>query len=379
MMRDFVSLHLEDAIEAFLCRLPAWRAGQREAGRNLPSPSPSRNASPAQKKIAKEQEKERDRGRGREKDKEKDKDKDKDRDKDRDKEKDRDRGRRERDASRSARRGKDRKKGDRSRSRRAAKDASRSHSSSSRPRRKEKKKSREREKHKEKDQEREREREKLREPPSASSGFAHSLGLATPAALAPPPARKSQAAVPPQATVPQPAAQLSAVPDWLADLVGGSSVSAQQARGSRREVIVPQQNVARLIGKGGENITAITNMTGAEVKVNQGSKEMGYSLAIITGHPDAVDNAERLIRQKIGISATGSATKEVPILPEHVSAVSASAIRLRQQCGCQVEIRHIPGAGHRAIIGPGTQEQLMVGEQLLTATVAQAVVAGLKV
>lgn len=167
---------------------------------------------------------------------------------------------------------------------------------------------------------------------------------------------------------------MSAVPDWLADLVGGSSVPQQLARGSRREVMVPQQNVARLIGKGGENITAISNMTGAEIKVNQGTKDMGYSLAILTGHPDSVDQAERLVRQKLGISSTSMSTKEIPIQPDHAGVIAYSMPRIRQQSGgCPAEVK-----GLRVVAGPASPEQLMIFEQLVTATIAEAVVANFK-
>lgn len=336
---------LEDGLELFLCRLPSWRAGQREAGKALPSPSPERDASP---EVVKHSVKEKDR--------EKDRDRDRTRGRDKDRAHEKDRSKKERDASSSVSVAKRKKHKDRSRSRR--RHASRSRSS--RPRKKDK---------------------KLAEPPRvdkelSGTGFA-SVGM--PAKMLPPPPtyKKSQSAPVPGIGAPVPpvalpsAAQMSAVPDWLADLVGGSSVPQQLARGSRREVMVPQQNVARLIGKGGENITAISNMTGAEIKVNQGTKDMGYSLAVLTGHPDAVDQAERLVRQKLGMSSTSMSTKEIPIQQQHVGVIAYSLPRIRQQSGgCPAEVK-----GLRVIAGPATPEQLMIFEQLVTATIAEAVVA----
>jgi len=146
--------------------------------------------------------------------------------------------------------------------------------------------------------------------------------------------------------------------------------------------MVPQQCVARLIGKGGEVIMGICNTTGADVKIRQETKELGYSLAIITGHPDAMDAAERLVRQKLGLSGTGFASKELTVQSEHVPSImgakGANLARIRQQAGnLAIELRppEMPGMTHTAILGPGSQEQLMVAEQLIMATVAEAAVA----
>jgi len=143
--------------------------------------------------------------------------------------------------------------------------------------------------------------------------------------------------------------------------------------------MVPQQSVSRLIGKGGEHIMKICNTTGADVRVNQGTKEMGYSLAVITGHPDKVEAAERLVRQQLGLSVTGSASKEVAIPNDHASAVMNSLAKIRLQSGgCPMDLKNYPTMGWRAILGPANNEQLMVAEQLLTATLAEAMVAGVQ-
>ncbi|CAJ1347424.1 unnamed protein product [Effrenium voratum] len=183
------------------------------------------------------------------------------------------------------------------------------------------------------------------------------------------------------------------VPDWLQDLFGGGGGGGGAAGGNvggpllrprvpHREVMVPQQCVARLIGKGGEVIMAICNQTGADVKIRQETKELGYSLAIITGHPDAMDAAERLVRQKLGLSGSGFASKELSVQSEHVAHImgpkGSTLARIRQQAGnLAIELRppDLPGQPHMAMLGPGSQEQLMVAEQLLMATLAEAAVA----
>jgi len=80
-----------------------------------------------------------------------------------------------------------------------------------------------------------------------------------------------------------------------------------------REVVVPQQFVSRLIGRGGEVIMGICNATGADVKIRQETKDLGYSLAVVAGRPEAMDLAERTVREKLetigGRMATAAAAK----------------------------------------------------------------------
>jgi len=416
--REAPRQRLEDALETFLSRLPAWRGGQRENGRHA-SESPDRDGNATAEasrsgsrrkpwKDKKERSKSRSRDRRRpspvpvktrgsnfdsgpkrvappgsalgtpppkeekKKDEKKEKKEDKKRDKDRDRDRDRgkDRGRRDRDASRSVsnvKRKKDRKKEkDRSRSRGKA---SRSRSSSGGKKKKE---------------------SKLAEPPAGDSWLPKSPEPERPKApLEPPRAPKSNPAPVPgegRPAAPLPQGKPDNVPDWLQDLFGGQNSGGNVAgpllrpRVPHREVMVPQQCVARLIGKGGETIMAICNTTGADVKIRQETKELGYSLAIITGHPDAMDAAERLVRQKLGLSGTGFASKELTLQTEHVPTVmgpkGATLARIRQQSGnLAIELRppDVPGMPHTAMLGPGSQEQLMVAEQLIMAAVATAI------
>jgi len=123
----------------------------------------------------------------------------------------------------------------------------------------------------------------------------------------------------------------------------------------------------------------ICNATGADVKIRQETKDMGYSLAVITGHPDAMEKAEVMVRQKLGLSSGGAATKEILIPSEHVGAVigpkGATIAEIRTRAGgMPVEIRPPDAVGmpHRAILGPGQQEQLLIVEHLLTGKMAEA-------
>jgi len=136
-----------------------------------------------------------------------------------------------------------------------------------------------------------------------------------------------------------------------------------------------------LIGRGGEVVNGIVNQTGADVKIRQETKPLGYSLCVITGPQDAMQNAEILVRQKLGISGTGVETKELPLTAEQANSLTGpkgiSDIRARAG-GVQVEIKppEMPGLPHRAVLGPGAQEQLMVAEQLITARLAEALLEG---
>merc|ERR1719323_1030325 len=84
-------------------------------------------------------------------------------------------------------------------------------------------------------------------------------------------------------------------------------------RPAHREVLVPQQYVSRLIGRGGETIMGICHQTGADVKIRQETKELGYSLAVITGRPEAVDAAERMVFEKLSMVGERFATAVKPV------------------------------------------------------------------
>lgn len=356
---DSTVLRLEDALETFFNRLPLWRAGQREAGRTLPSESPERKGAVAERSPSRRAPSP---SPVKKKEKSKGKDKDRDRDRDRDKDRSRDRDRRRKAVSRSVsissvkkkkKKDKDRK---RSRSGRPAKNASRSRSVI-KPRKS----------------------EKLAEPPTigipaSTTGFSSSVAKVPAASAAAASMISSQRGTQPLGVVAQPGVAAANVPDWLTDLVN----NGQSA--SRKEIMVPQQQVSRLIGKGGETIMNICRSTGADVRVNQGNKEMGYSLAVITGHPNNVEAAEMQVRQKLGLSVSGTVSKEIPILPEHATAVVNSLVRIRQAAGgCSIDLKNVPGTGFRAIVGPGTREQIMLVEQLLTAALAESIAKGIKV
>jgi len=140
------------------------------------------------------------------------------------------------------------------------------------------------------------------------------------------------------------------VPDWLSDLMPRApavpapiivpqvpQVTASGPGGVN--VMVPQQYVARLIGRGGEVIMGICNATGADVRIRQETKDMGYSLAVITGPPASVERAEAMVRQKLGMGASEQAPS---VAPEHAAALLASSAAAAHH-----------GASSRAVMATG--------------------------
>ncbi|CAL1167482.1 unnamed protein product [Cladocopium goreaui] len=172
------------------------------------------------------------------------------------------------------------------------------------------------------------------------------------------------------------------VPDWLTDIFTGSSAQAGpnsetmlaelRPKGPFREVQVPQRLVARLIGKGGEVIMSMCSSTGADIKVRQETKHLGYSLAIITGPEKAMKVAEELVKQRLGIAGENAGTREMLIASEHVSSLigprGATITEMRLKCNnLNIEIRpsdtpENTNASHKVIMGPGDVSQLNMAE-----------------
>lgn len=65
-----------------------------------------------------------------------------------------------------------------------------------------------------------------------------------------------------------------------------------------QEIQVDQQVVGLLIGRGGETVRQIKDMTGASMSVNQSTRDAGYSIVRLSGSPDAIARAARLIVRK---------------------------------------------------------------------------------
>jgi len=165
------------------------------------------------------------------------------------------------------------------------------------------------------------------------------------------------------------------VPEWLEDLF--QQQRETRPRGIHKEIVVPQFLVPRLIGRGGEVINSICQLTGADIKFRQETKELGYSIAVITGRKEAMEAGERLVQQKMGVAGSDFEVRKIDVSSEHVSAIigakghAISEVRARAG-GIQIEIRppDVPGLPHRAILGPARPEQIAAAERLLADRVA---------
>lgn len=263
----------EKVLDVFLDRLPAWRCGQRDAGRSVPSQSPDRGdgwdaGGPSRR--ARHRSRTRSRSRGRRKDKEKDK-KEK-------KKKDDEKTERAGDVSRSRSRGRKEKKSGRDRSPDGHSPARAGRGSF------------------------------LQAPASLPSTAQAARPEIAPTRPAPPPGPAP------------PAGAGGEVPEWLSDLFQPppppetvAPLPAPHAhRPQSREIMVPQSLVSRLIGKGGDVIMGICHASGADVKVRQETKDLGYSLAVITGRSEAIDAAEAMVTQRLGMAAAASAKMSSP-------------------------------------------------------------------
>ncbi|CAE7195379.1 unnamed protein product, partial [Symbiodinium natans] len=73
-------------------------------------------------------------------------------------------------------------------------------------------------------------------------------------------------------------------------------------RAGQRKVKVPQHCVGRILGKMGATIKKIQEASNTYIKVNQDTKEAGYSYAIVTSKKNLeveLDTAQRLLKEKI--------------------------------------------------------------------------------
>lgn len=182
------------------------------------------------------------------------------------------------------------------------------------------------------------------------------------------------------------------VPEWLRDQFEQPRAPPEPKVGpGQRSVKIPQSCVGKILGKMGATVHEIEDLSKCHIKINQDTKEAGYSFAIVTNNgsdDSALDEAERLINEKIaesglalkgGPKAAGlailnlSGGKEVKELKvddmyvggligrggEHIKSMTA-------EVACKIQIDQ-KGGGEKAtvIIGPGSPEQIAKAEKMV--------------
>lgn len=172
------------------------------------------------------------------------------------------------------------------------------------------------------------------------------------------------AAQQPQPQAPGSAAS-AAVPEWLADLFGGEPQPQPQASAA-----IPLEiplHLAPLITP--MVLAGIRAASGAEVALREDMQHYGYSLAIITGTPQAVALARAMMQQNLGLAGESSnIVREIevsgdPMVPIGAVELAQAELRLRAS-GVPMSI--VPPQGPndkgRVIIGPGPVAHVNVAE-----------------
>lgn len=150
---------------------------------------------------------------------------------------------------------------------------------------------------------------------------------------------------------------------------------------------IPQNCVGKILGKMGATVHEIEDQSKCHIKINQDTKEAGFSFAIVTNNgsdESALDAAERLINEKI---AESNAAKSGAVLTNQMLGAGKEVKELRvddiyvggligrggeniksmtAEVGCKIQINQ-KGGGEQAsvVIGPGSVEQIAKGEKLV--------------
>jgi len=145
------------------------------------------------------------------------------------------------------------------------------------------------------------------------------------------------------------AAGLGSLPGLAALGASPTSLSGM----SQRLVQIPQPKVGRIIGKGGETVKQLEQMTGAVIKMDQSTQAQGHSLVVIhSANPEVLDQAERLVKQLIETGG-GTAMPQPGMLNEtikipgsacgkFVGLKGANIRRMQEESGARIELDQGP-------------------------------------
>eukprot|EP00441_Pelagodinium_beii_P032039 CAMPEP_0197631416 /NCGR_PEP_ID=MMETSP1338-20131121/8578_1 /TAXON_ID=43686 ORGANISM="Pelagodinium beii, Strain RCC1491" /NCGR_SAMPLE_ID=MMETSP1338 /ASSEMBLY_ACC=CAM_ASM_000754 /LENGTH=522 /DNA_ID=CAMNT_0043202849 /DNA_START=38 /DNA_END=1604 /DNA_ORIENTATION=+ len=185
----------------------------------------------------------------------------------------------------------------------------------------------------------------------------------------------------------------SGIPDWLKDQFASSATAPvnvpgePQIREGQRKVKVPQLYVSRVLGTMGAIITNIQDQSNTDIKMDQTTRDNGYSFAIITSLMKVekdLDKAETLILEILNEAqatprVSGVGTPLGDGLEKREFTVSSSLVgsligkggetikAMQIQAGCQIGIDQKDEGDPEALvsIGPGSAHQVALAEKLV--------------
>jgi len=162
--------------------------------------------------------------------------------------------------------------------------------------------------------------------------------------------------------------QPQAVPDWLSDLFSAEPQPQPQASAATT-LEIPLHLVPLITPM---VLAGIRAASGAEVALREDMQHYGYSLAIITGTPQAVALAKIMMQQNLGLAGESSnIVREVevsgdPMVP--IGAVELAQAELRLKASA-VPMSIVPPRGPidkaQIVIGPGPVAHVNVAETLV--------------
>jgi len=162
--------------------------------------------------------------------------------------------------------------------------------------------------------------------------------------------------------------QPQAVPDWLSDLFSAEPQPQPQASAATT-LEIPLHLVPLITPM---VLAGIRAASGAEVALREDMQHYGYSLAIITGTPQAVALAKIMMQQNLGLAGESSnIVREVevtgdPMVPIGAVELAQAELRLKAS-GVPMSILPPQGPNDKGqiVIGPGPVAHVNVAETLV--------------
>ncbi|XP_014672736.1 PREDICTED: tudor and KH domain-containing protein-like [Priapulus caudatus] len=139
------------------------------------------------------------------------------------------------------------------------------------------------------------------------------------------------------------------------------------ARPKSVEIGIPGSSVGRIIGRQGANIKRLEEQSGARCKMQDEETAGGVRMLRITGTPDAIREATRLLNRSLEEVTKGNLSFQMHVPNEAVGRIigknGANIKDLILASGARVDVEHKPAAGQdssrrRIITIAGTQQQV---------------------